>query len=394
VKTLLQKLSSLIDDQIDQIIQVSTGTGIDFKVDEHLSYLELLLVEGDPEVVEQLQRESLGSKRKILNVLVTPDGGNVSFYRYNFSLLNSTLAPGKIEAIYPSARLISEITLPSTPFSSLLRTVVSNQVGKRLLILDVPGQETALLKSLGLSQLHLFQWILIRGCREALQEGAVEIAQSMSLLQNTDYQCISYNDQVDPEWPVALHYCDRECSHYPAPDPIVPDRESEGGYPGELNEKSAELEALQEELAGRARILIRKELENYQLREQVDRLEKQAAVTQQEIEVLREINGRSQLQNLVPTERLASLEQELSSKTTLLEVLQQGRQFQDRLYAELKLERDEMSRRLVELYTLTSELEDTIAAKEHLGKTIDAEFQKAEGQIEMIKEIFLREKNR
>ena len=82
----------------------------------------------------------------------------------------------------------------------------------------------------------------------------------------------------------------------------------------------------------------------------------------------------------------------MASKETLLDVLSKGRVQQDHMYEELTEERGGLLKHIENLENQQKKLEQQIQESDGKAQLVDAEFQKVEGQMEIIKDIFLQER--
>ena len=340
-------------------------------------------MEGDPEAATALATFAVGQPSvTVMGRVVMPTKGEATFYRYNLPAINGPLAQGNLQTIYPRLKVLEQIQLPAETLSSVLDSVPLE--GNCLLILDVPGQEAALLDSLQPQQLKRFKTLLIRGCRDPLQESAQSFDATISKLGDLSFTITKENREIDPAWPVALF------NH----NQILSD--------------------LRTELEKRARLLVSKASEAYQQAERIAVLEQQLAASYGQIATLQgEVGGlgarmaaegaqREDLQRQI-VERdaqlalvsatVADLESTLAGQKTLVEVLSKGRTQQDALYQELSLKRDSLQNETESLNQRLADLEALLEGKELKAQLVDAEFQKVESQVALIKEIFLREKN-
>lgn len=142
-------------------------------------------------------------------------------------------------------------------------------------------------------------------------------------------------------------------------------------------QREKELAAAQEELEHRARLLTEKATQIHQQSERITQLEAEHSTLASRLSAL--------------TAERDALAQQLDAKSTLLDVLTTGRVTQDKqmegILSENKnlvVTRDALQLRVSELERAAEQMGDRFA---HL----DEEFGKAEGQLEIIKDIFLRE---
>jgi chromosome segregation ATPase len=202
-KTLRQPVST--------VIHVGAGRGASLKCYARFPDAKVLLVEGDLETSAVLRRaaRSLPSVRVLANV-VAPTAGRLDWYRYNLPALNGPYPADAFAHWYPKLRRINVMSVRSVALAPVIGEEVpardSEPVGSGVLILDVPGQEAALLESIG-DQLFRFQTLIVRrsaappndtGCWEQLKARLRE-------------KCFDFSDEDasgDPLWPSAMFYFD------------------------------------------------------------------------------------------------------------------------------------------------------------------------------------------
>jgi hypothetical protein len=504
VNTFLGKLHSFIEEPLELVLYLGAGSFADLPKSRALTIKHLVLVEGDPHLAGQIAR-SLGNEisSQVLPVLLTPHGAKTTFYRYNLPFLNGVLPLGDLQSLYPRLKVVEELELASTTLSALFQTIPLAGEGKRLLIMDIPGQETAILESVNPQQLQGFDWILLRGCRAALQQGAQPLAMGIARLEGSLFEKVYRDEESDPDWPVGLLHLDRrkvdfnhemerslrrlgEMTHASQEQArriaevesqlksSLSELDDARTQLGELNTRIVVMEeakalalreaadreaAVQAELGNRTRLLEEKAAESQQRAQRVAEFELQLRSSQSELDDARrqlgELNQKiaemaetkaqalkeaadreaavqSELTHRIwlldvkvsenqertqriaeldaqiandarlleeratnlrtANERLSSLESEAAAHKTLVEVLGKGRSQQDKLYKELSQEKDGLRAEIERLNRRIFELEALVASKETHENLLDIEFQKVEGQIELIKEIFLQER--
>lgn len=145
----------------------------------------LVLVEGDPDSARALTGALTALPgAEVIEQAVSPTGSDLRWQRYNLRSLNGPLPAQDLAAYYPRLRSLPSIELPSLPVAALIdrllppedadpdsatTTRTAAQPG-RLLVLDVPGQELALLEALGIERLHRFDQVVVHG--RSLDNGA------------------------------------------------------------------------------------------------------------------------------------------------------------------------------------------------------------------------------
>jgi len=152
----------------------------------------------------------------------------------------------------------------------------------------------------------------------------------------------------------------------------------------QLEARSSEVALANGELETRARLLVEKATQIHQQGERVSTLESERDELATRHQAL--VTSHS----LLATEREA-LASDLSAKTTLLDVLTAGRIAQDEQMEKIFSENKSLLSVRDAAHHRISELEHEVAQLRNHAKLLDEEFGKAEGQLDLIKDIFLRE---
>ena len=144
------------------------------------------------------------------------------------------------------------------------------------------------------------------------------------------------------------------------------------------------MKAANEALETRARLLATKASEIHQKSERIEQLESERSTLDSRLSTL---TGE---RDTLVTER-ESLSTDLAAKSTLLNVLTKGRIAQDEQMEKILSENKSLLSVRDAAHHRISELEHEVAELRNHAKLLDEEFGKAEGQLDLIKDIFLRE---
>jgi hypothetical protein len=384
---LFSRLSIATSGPLDLVVHIGPGAFVSPADYAPLQPAQIVLVDADSAAVTRLQRAFAGftPQARILEKLLLPNAGPASLFKFNLPAVNGIRPAGALKTLYPNLRLVEEIPLEGESLSSFLASLSLESEAARLLILDVQGQELALLESLSSEVIERFDWILLRGCASAFQEGANLLAGASSFLESRFFESAAIDADTDPAWPCQLL---------------------------RLNRRHA---ALQRELDCRARLLLEKSAEIFRQSERIAHLEPQLTQLHVETNLLRhelqaagEISGAlgqnianssaqleaAQAQIRALEARQLELDDELGAKKTLIEALTKGRAQQDQLFADLAAECEALRESLAAAQLRITECESQLAAKETRAALTDAEFQKIEGQMDIIKAMVFREHGR
>jgi hypothetical protein len=393
---LLSLLQSQPDRPSDTIVYVGAGGNILPAHFHDLAFQRVILVDAVPEICERLRQNFLHDPRfAIHQALVAREVGQQNLHCYNFDLLSGPLKWEPSDA-YPRLQLEKSLTMESVAFDTFIATLGLSSSGPHTLVLDTPGQEAQLLASLNGTNLTAFDSIVLRGTTLPLPPQAEATAAAIEALQGKGY---------------ILH-------GNPSPETT--------SFPCYFLRKDAAKLQLLEELETRARLLVTKATQIHQQGEQIAALTSERETLSARVTTLESENSELVTRNQqLATERDAlvaerdalaarvstlesdnsdlvtrhtslvteseALRSDLAAKTTLLDVLTKGRIAQDEQLGKLLQEQNSLISERDALASRVSDLMSQVEKQEAHAKLIDEEFGKAEGQIDLIKDIFLRE---
>ena len=410
MRNFLQKISSVLSvggESFDTILHLGAGQDADRSDYEGLQFQKIILVEGDPEAAEVLSATYEGiSDVQIISKVVTPSGGDVTFHRYNLTSVNGIFPAGRLTTLYPRLRLIGEEVLHTISLSSFIEGFQIDGDCKNLLILDLPGQEADLIQSLSRDQLRKFRFVVIRGCREAYQEGAKELGQSLSFLKKSHYKLAEQDAEENPQWPIALFEFDGAIAEIEEElekrahllvekdtqihqqgerigelerlfGEVSAQRDGLQGEVAEVTRQRDELKSahaiLNEELENRARLLLEKATQIHQQGERIAELERVLGeVSAQRDALQEELENRARL--------LVEKETEIQQKSERIEEA-------ERHYGDMTAHRDALSAEREGLFERIAGFESQVQDQLGRQKCIKDQMAKAEAQLEMLKEL-------
>ncbi|MCU0773287.1 MAG: hypothetical protein MUC74_01940 [Ideonella sp.] len=133
------------------------------------SVQRLVLVEGDAGTRWQLALATAARPGvEVWPDVVVPETGIASWHRYNLPSLNGPAPHEGLETVYPRLQHLGAAVAHGTAVGEVLERALAAEVddaarpADRLLVLDVPGQESALLSALPPELLGRFEWVLVR----------------------------------------------------------------------------------------------------------------------------------------------------------------------------------------------------------------------------------------
>jgi hypothetical protein len=418
-------LASLPADALHTVLHVGAGDGSDLDAYRALAPQRLILVEGDPDTAELLgdaARDLSGSE--IHSAVLAPTAGLLAWNRYNLRFLNGPLDASGLARLFPRLRRLGTTRLDAQAIGDFIESLALTPPGegKSLLVLDVPGQEHALLEALQPRLASRFDAILIRSARPGLLPGS-EPGDTDRLLQSLHYRSAPADDADDPLWTTRLWRFDRQAAE-------------RAGYAARIAALETDLAtARAESAAHKARL--------DQLAKAHDQLKAEAPGQQAELHAARQsvIAAKAQIETLIKArdeqaklaaDRAAKLDQALQARAAAdkaaseakaqIEALAKSRDEQAKLAADraakldqalqaraaadkaaseakaqieaLAKSRDEQVKlaqsRATQIATLTREAHSLSQAMEdadYRHQAMQMELQKAEAQIGLIKDL-------
>ncbi len=311
---------------------------------------QLWLVQGDPGQAAELRAEvAAGLAAQVVEAVVAPKAGPAVWHRCNLPGLGGLLPPAALTNVFPRLRVTERLDVQAVALKDWLAGLPSRpdaKEGARVLVIEQPGLEAALLRALPRDALAGFDWLLLRGAREGLFEGGERPGDAVRAAQALHLASARQDAQTDPLWPLLLLRRDEAAA--------------------ERDHLRAERQTLQQALREAQAALNAVTRERDAERQQCEQLTTQLRSAQQ---------------------AQASAEQQASERGRQLERSEQARQAAEKQATERSSELKAAREQLQRLPALEAELADC-AARQHI---LQEELLKAEGQIDLITALLLRE---
>lgn len=417
MNTLLATLAQRDPAPFDSIVHIGCGPYAGLEDYAPLESKHLLLVEADPEAFAELAERHAGSESvTLVQALVRGGVGEAAFHRYSLPMLNSPLGIGRLREIYPRVELLETLPMQATALAALLSERAPALGERNLLVLDIPGQEAAVFPSLPQAFLEKFEWILVFGAREPWHDGGEPLKKTAQALAGFFFETIDHSAD-DPAWPFLLLRRDSAKVEMQAElekrASLLVEKGTEIHRQSEQNKNlesqnatlrterdslATERDALQAERSTldsrlstlsseHSTLVSEREALSTSLEESKAELEKRASLL---VEKATEIHQRSERNKELESQN-ATLTAEREALATLLDVLTKGRVAQDEQMEKMLQEKQTLLAQCDAHSARIADLEKENADLRAHTKSIDEEFGKAEGQLELIKDIFLRE---
>jgi predicted nucleic acid-binding Zn-ribbon protein len=381
------------------VVHIGAGPGAELPGLLALGAKRLVLVEGDPATADELELAA-GPSAEVLRAVVSPAGGPANWHTVSVPGLSGLRPPtSALLRLYP--RLRSELgpTRRSVTLAELLTPLGLDPKVSNLLLLDLPGSEDDLLATLPEALLTSFEWIELRGSAEPLYEGASFADAALRRLQAQGYELVAQDLDRRPAWPRRLLRLDRQrvelqklAQQLATLDAAL--RDSEEAVATLRSERTMLSKALadQSQRTDEREELLRQATQNLQ--------EQRGLATQRSLELDALAQARDEQANLA-AERLKLLEQVTQARDSQAKLaaerqaqlakLVAARDQAEQVTVELRIEIERLQRSAHERDVQLAEMEAQLADATRREKAYSDEMTRAAAQIDLIKDLLLRE---
>lgn len=185
------------------VLHIGGGSGAVLPLYAALRPRQALLVEGDPRHGEALRAAAAEYAFAQVQVrAVSANGGDLAWHRTTLPALDGPLNMQALQTYYPRLRLLESFVQASVPVADLIARRPQSDGGSALLVLDVPGQEDALLAALGARALQDYDACILCGCNGVPGAPAARVA--VQRLQAGGAEVVWSNEAREPLWPVTV----------------------------------------------------------------------------------------------------------------------------------------------------------------------------------------------
>ena len=201
---LIERLAGLT---LGDLVHIGAGRGDLLDRLVGLGPKRLILVEGDADAVDALRARAARIPFAVVKACaVASTPGSIDWNRYTLESLNGPLGIDGLVDYLPRARRIATDAADARSLRDLLDEVALSTDPSRVnvLVLDVPGQEGALLESLARERLAAFGFVMIRSCRESLGDAASAGDDASRRLQHAFFDLEAIDADSQPLWPCSL----------------------------------------------------------------------------------------------------------------------------------------------------------------------------------------------
>ncbi|HRQ56901.1 MAG TPA: hypothetical protein PLN31_05750 [Azoarcus taiwanensis] len=423
--------------QLDVLVHM--GAGRCRELDSHLAAkpTKVLLIEADPQLAEALEARTADLPQvQVTCAALAGERRAAQFQRYNLPDVGSLHAASGLLELFPGLRTLQRIAVETTPAPELIGPLRLDAAQENLLVVDVPAEELPVLQALQQAeQLHLFRHLHVHCGRESLYERSQPASSVVQWLRDQGFDLIDEDDSNDPDRPRlimqrnALALQNRALSSQLVElrrelEEVAAARDANAKLVEDNTAQIEQLSRSQGEAAGRVEALLKQlkiaQADAANLKAECGRQVEQIKEQADEIAQLTKSRDQAMAHTEALKKRLESTELELNKVATerdqhvkhLTDQFASERAQLEHVAAALKEELNQ-SKKLVE--ERTKQLSDVTAAKtvaEKLADTLqqkvkrletenaeitarqrmmNEELVKGEAQIELIKDLLLRE---
>jgi hypothetical protein len=192
------------------VLHVGAGNGPVVDAYAALGPQRVVLVEGDAESAAALRLAAAPHRwAEVVECVLAPASGEAAWQRFDLPRFNGLHVPARLAWHYPRLRALGMQTVPTTAIASLeLLQQPASDGATDLLVLDVPGQEVALLAALAPGRLQRFAWLAVRACALDDDGEGATAARVAEAAQRHGYRPVRRRGEVDPAWPLAFFELD------------------------------------------------------------------------------------------------------------------------------------------------------------------------------------------
>jgi FkbM family methyltransferase len=207
---LLTCLSGLPQQPLGTIVHVGAGSGAVVADYATLAPRRVVLIEGDPDNAADLRTAARNCAwAEVVECIVAAEAGEALWHRFDLPRFNGLRVPARLGAHYPRLRELGTATVATTALASL---AALNEPARKdaadVLVLDLPGQEGALLAAVPSGLLHRFPWIVVRAC--AIDDDTEDAAgeRIADALKPHCFRPARSRVDADAAWPLLLFQLD------------------------------------------------------------------------------------------------------------------------------------------------------------------------------------------
>ena len=377
MNTLLQYICEHSGEDLHSAIVIGAGNGSQLPGWRQLTASQLMLVEAHPRQAEELARRLRGDQGEhLLALAVTADEQPMATLQPLNNLAYSSLnaAIGLLEH-YPNLRSGETLQVPACSLGQLLAEQALDEQQPHLLLIAAPGQAMQLLQGTPAAGLQAFTWLLIECSSEPLYQGDAVASDISAWLQGLGYDLVS--DDPDAIYPQSQLLFKRNPSAVEHLRLSVEVAELRSQQVHTAQTSQQQIAALQQQVQQRDAALVEQTRLANERQTQIDMLAKESA----ELSAARDALAEEKAELIKTRDEQTKLASE--RKAQLEKITAERDQFQKSVVEQKK----NFDNAQQQIKALENEASESLQRQQQL----EEELTKAEAQIELIKDLLLRE---
>lgn len=387
MRALIEHLANMATTGARITLVVGASNGADLPALRRLGSTRLVLAEANPHQAGELERH-VDAKRgeEVWALAITAEPQTEATLHLVNNPRHSSLKPIQgLELHFPNLRPAGEARVPARSIVDAVKALDLGPDGDHVLVLDAPGQAADLLGLLPPEQAQAFAWIAIRTSSSPLYQGERSREETLALLEQAGFEV--HVEDPEPIHPYGGVLARRDARRVEIGRLRARLRDLEGSHSGQskrLAEQEARIEILTKERDESAKLAAQHKSEldkvSRQNQERGARIDQLDAEWAGRIDVLTKERDEARAQVRLGTEMDSQLRK-----------LTQERDEQAKLAAQYKAELDKVSKQNQERGARIAQLENEHAELSQRQTLLGQEMIKAEAQIDLIKDVLLRD---
>ena len=361
------------------VVHIGAGICSELPEYERLKFEKIQLVEAHSGLAEQLAKKVKNVDHvNVSNVVVAAKEGAVPFIRTNNPRFDSLKKPAAIKEFFPNLSVVNDAIVNAVSLDALLKTFALDSAKENVLVLELQGAETDILGSVIPANLQLFSWLIIKTSDVAVYDNKADNADLCSVAKKFGFEPIYTEELTFP-------FCVKTYKRNDAEIALYKTKQKADQLEIELNKVNtayvgvkSELETSQSDL-----VAVKLELEKSQMN---------CVATKSELETSQSklVSVKSELET--GQSDLAAVKLELDKSqmncAAVKSELEASHSNLVSVKSELETSHSKFSSVNDELDVLKKDKQELI----YRQTVLDTEIVKAETQLELIKDVILREK--
>jgi chemotaxis protein histidine kinase CheA len=387
------------------LLVIGAGEGQDIAPDWQERYQRLVLVEPLPELARTL-RQTLGQQAnvEVLEAAIVPGakpGDTITFYEFNWAQASSRHQPAELLQLFPGLRTERMRRVSAISPQQLIQELDLPPEGEHGLVLEAPADEGPILHALIECSAHKsFSRIQLRHPAPGLYDTPTDPAAMLGALKANGFE-VETQDRTDPDWPkisltrnrlkIALEEAQQAVQALE--NQLAAQSEARVQAEKLLEERTRERDQQQDKRKALEKSLSEQEARNQSLQGKIQELEKTLQQANQARES--EAAARTELEKQFTDAKSAvskhTAERDEQAKRADEQAARAKQEAEARATAEKLAE--ERNRQLTERQQQLQRVQQEGAELQTRQTLLQEELVRAEAQIDLIKDLLLKEQS-